>query len=249
MTARRIATTAGAAGLVAGLALGVNGLATAAGGGSSDKAANGASGSTVGRHFRGGHAEALVVSVTSGNLVVRTPAGIRTITLTAGTRYFDGQTAATRTVVRPGELVSLRLTDPRATTPVAAAVRIVPAHLAGYVTAVSGGTLTVLDQGGFSRTVTTTASTVIRKDGKAASLGALTVGSFVRAGGRAVGTDLAASRIGTGRPAAGDRMGMLGRHRMGSGPAGSAAPAGAAPAGRAGDLADDDAGADAGLQG
>ena len=221
MNTRRLATTAGAVGLVAGAALGVTGLASAAGGGTptpspkagSDSTATddgGRSGHGFGRHGgpRGrGAGEALVVKVSAGNLQLDTPGGTRTVALNATTTYFNGPTAATLAAITPGELVHVRLVDPRATAPVAAQVRVVPAHLAGYVTARTGSTLTVLDQGGFQRTVQTGSGTEVVKDGTTGKLSDISVGTFVRASGTAQGVQLQATRLATGRPGHGDGPG------------------------------------------
>ena len=258
MNTRRLATTAGAVGLVAGAALGVTGLASAAGGGtptpSPTAGAHGTaaddsarSGHGFGRHGRpGGHGagEALVLKVSAGSLQLDTPGGTRTVALNATTTYFNGVTAATLAAVTPGELVHVRLVDPRAAAPVAAQVRVVPAHLAGYVTARTGGTLTVLDQGGFQRTVRTGTDTKVVKDGAAGTLSDITVGSFVQASGTAQGVDLQAARLATGLPGHGDGPnsdGPNGDQSNGDGPNGdgpngdgpNGPPAGVAPSGPA----------------
>lgn len=220
MSTRRLATAAGSVGLVAGIALGATGLASAAGSSPSPgptttspaapSAPGGHRGPGHGRdHFRGGPREALVVSFTDTSLVVRTPRGQQTVSLT-GAAYFVDDTAASKAALTVGELVHLRLADPTANAPVATEVRVISPHLEGYVTAISGGTLTLRDTGGFVRTVTTSASTTYRKDGAAATASAVTVGSFVHARGTTSGTDLQASTVGLGRPGTGGRPGMDG---------------------------------------
>lgn len=216
MTARRLAVAAGAVGLVGGLALGATGLATAAGSSPTPSPQNGTTagpqdhGGRWGGHLPGrggGRGEALVVSFTDHSLVVRTPRGERTVALTAATAYTVDGVKATRAALRTGVLVHVRLVDRGAAKPVAAEVRVVPAHLEGYVTRVDGSTFTVLDTGGFARTVTTSGTTAFSKDGASSTITAFPVGTFVRASGTAAGTDLAATRVATGRPAAGDRPG------------------------------------------
>jgi hypothetical protein len=97
----------------------------------------------------------------------------------------------------------VQLVDPKATKPVAKQVTVLPAHLEGWVTAIAGSTLTVTDDSGFTRKVSTTATTTYTKDGKAATAAAVTVGSFLGAGGAvdADGTTLDATMITLGRPA------------------------------------------------
>lgn len=201
------------AGLVGGLALGVTGFANAAS--PSPVPSHGLRaehpwgahrpGGMKGPHLRG--YGGLVASVTGSTLVVRTPQGPKTITLTGSTAYYRGATKATLAAVRAGELVRVRLLDPRAAQPVAAVVTVVPAHLAGWVTAIGSDTITVTDLSGFTRTIRTTATTTYVKDGVASTRGALTVGTLVRATGTVDqdGTTLDATRVATGRPAAGKR--------------------------------------------
>lgn len=245
MNARRLATTTGAVGLVAGLALGANGLATAAGSATTPRP----SGATLRpsqapaagpqddrgpgpRHRpRGGPGggEALVVSSTADSLVVRTPRGEQTVALTKTTTYFTAAgTKADSSILQAGKLVHVRLSDPRAAAPTAAEIRLAAAHLDGYVTKIDAGTFTVLDPGGFVRTINTTGATEFRKDGTKATAAAITVGSFVSASGTAVGADLQATRITTGRPDPADRPGDADR------PARPGRPGGAPAAGQQG---------------
>lgn len=219
MSTRRLATTAGAAGLIAGVALGATGLASAAGSSPTPTPATGAkpaapSGGPQGRHpgrpggpGGPGMQEAVVVSVTSSTLEVATPRGTRTISLTDKTKYFQGPDSSNFATLGKNELVRVQLVDRSAAKPVAAEVHVLPAHLEGYVTAVTGGTLTVLDQGGFSRTVLTSLATKVQKDGASGKLTDIAVGSFVRASGTAQGSDLQAAHLATGRPAKGERPG------------------------------------------
>jgi hypothetical protein len=90
---------------------------------------------------------------------------------------------------------------------VAATVVVLPAHLAGWVTAKDGDVLTITDHDGFTRTIRTSSATTVTKDGANSSLAAITVGSFVRALGDVAGdgTTLNAERIVLGEPQKGPR--------------------------------------------
>jgi hypothetical protein len=207
---KRWTLAAGAAGLVAGLALGVSGLASAADPTPSATAGPDRPRPHDGLHRKGpmGHgpgAGGLVSAVTAGSLTVRTPDGTRTIGLTSSTTYYEGRTAATRDAVDVGDVVAVRLADPAASTPVASVVQVLPAHLGGWVTRVAGSTITITDPAGFTRTIATTSATTYRKDGAAATAAAVTVGSFVRALGAvaADGTTLDAASVEVGRPGPG----------------------------------------------
>lgn len=202
---KRWALIAGSAGLVAGLALGVTGLAAATAPTPSPTAKADAArpfdrgpGHFQGRehHGRGG----LVSAISSSSLTVRTPAGSRTIGLTGATTYYRGEIKATQASVKVGDVVHVRLVDPAAASPVAAVVTVVPAHLAGFVTKIDGSTITLVDGSGFTRTLTTSSATVYDKDGATGSASDITVGSFIHALGTvdANGTTLDATKVGTG---------------------------------------------------
>jgi hypothetical protein len=212
MTTRtRWAVAAGSAGLAAGLALGVTGFATAASPTPSPSTVRpqqqqGELRDRMMHHLRGG--AGLVSAVSADRLTLRTPDGTRTIGLTGSTTYYTGQTKATKGAVKVGSVVHVRLVDPRAGTPVAAVVTVVPAHLDGWVTAVSGGTITLTDSSGFRRTVRTSSTTTYVKDGATATSSIVSVGTFVRAIGTVDGdgTTLDATRVATGRPDRGDGL-------------------------------------------
>ena len=210
----------GAGGLAVGVALGVTGLANAA-----DPSPTPSPGAAAGQdvrpdhrgmpfrdHMRGDHRGGyggLVTSISSDSLTVRTPRGTETIALTSSTTYYQGQTKATRSAVSSGDVVHVRLVDPRATKKVAAVVTVVPAHLDGWVTAVSGDSITLKDMDGFTRTISTSSSTTYLKDGATATRSAITVGALVRAVGQvdSDGTTLDATRVATGAPGPADRPG------------------------------------------
>ena len=84
---------------------------------------------------------------------------------------------------------------------------MLPAHLAGWVTAKDGDVLTITDPTGFTRTIRTSSATTVTKDGADSNLAAVTVGSFLRAMGEVAddGTTLNAERIVVGGPEKGPR--------------------------------------------
>src|SRR5258708_2920040 len=134
------------AGLVAGLALGLTGFAHAANPSPSPSPFARTGGPGFGHHFgapfghRFGHRDGwrgLVTSVSADALTVRTLRGTQTIALNSNTVYYQGQDKSSKSAVKSGELVMVRLVDPRASAPVAAVVTVVPAHLAGWVTSIS----------------------------------------------------------------------------------------------------------------
>lgn len=232
----RWAVTAGSAGLAAGLALGVTGLSSAA---SPSPSPDTKAKQRLDRPFkdfrhelkRGMRGEGGLVSSISGNtLTVRTHGGTKTVTLNGSTTYYTGQTKASKSAVHVGDVVHVRLVDPKATKPVAAVITVLPAHLDGWVTKVDGSTIIVTDPGGFTRTITTSGSTTYVKDGATATASAITVGTFIRAVGQVDdnGTSLDATRIATGHPAKGE-------HHMG----GPGMPGVMAPDMRGDDLGDD----------
>jgi hypothetical protein len=211
----------GAAGLVAGVALGVTGFANAADPSPSPSPGNGQDlgqrfpdrhgGPFGGRfkdHVRGGYG-GLVTAIDSDSLTVRSPRGTETISLTSSTTYYVGKTKAARSAVEKGTVVHVRLVDPRATKKVAAVVTVLPAHLEGWVTKIGDSSITLTDPSGFTRTIRTGPATTYVKDGAAATRTAITVGSLVRAIGQvdSDGTTLDATRVAVGRPAKEDRAG------------------------------------------
>jgi hypothetical protein len=134
---------------------------------------------------------------------VRTPEGVETVGLNGSTAFYKGRTPASRSDVRPGEVVRIRLADPRASTKVASVVVLVPARISGWVTKVDDASLTVTDRDGFTRTIRTTGATTYEKDGATAARAVVAVGTFVHALGSvdADGTTLDAERVLVGRPA------------------------------------------------
>jgi len=215
-TKTHVAVAAGTAGLLGGLALGITGIATAADG--ADPAPRSAAapmhdgmGPMGGRHMgpggRGGmhglHGSGgLVTAVDADSLTFRTGDGTKTVTLTGSTTFYEGPTKATRDAVDVGDVVGVRLVDPAASSPVAAVVHVRLAHVAGWITAVDGSTVTLKDLDGFTRTVRTSSATDWYDDGEEASSSIARVGTLVRAHGTVAsdGTTLEATRVATGTP-------------------------------------------------
>lgn len=205
MTAKRWSLVAGSAGLVGGLALGVTGFANAA-----NPTPSPAPGShQAGDRFRGGpehglgRAGGLVTAVTGDSVTLRTSDGTKTVALTGTTTYANGKATATKSILKVGSLVFVKLVDPAAAKPVAAAVTVLPAHLGGFISKVDGSTVTLTDESGFTRTLTTSGATTYEKDGVRATSSILTVGALVRALGTvdADGTTLDATKVSVGKPA------------------------------------------------
>ncbi len=227
MSTRRTGWALGAAGLAAGLALGVTGFANAADPSPSPSTTpdhqlkhrmdrHGPFGGRFEDHHLRGHG-GLVTAIDSDSITVRTPEGSDTIALNSNTAYYVGKTKATHSAISKGDVVHVRVVDPRATKKVAAVVELLPAHLEGWVTKVDNDSFTITDLSGFTRTVGTSGSTTYVKDGATATRDAITVGTLVRALGTVDddGTTLDATRVAVGTPDKLERM----DHR--DGPAGA----------------------------
>ena len=196
---KRTAAVAAVVGLATGLGLGITGIADAVGGTPTPSPSQrpqtdrphgrpdvpGWRGLGGGKALHGKRTGGIVTSVGASSITVALPGGSRTITLNAATTYFQGKDKATRGAVRVGEVVGIRLVDPGATTPVAKTVVVLPAHLAGLVTKVDGNTITIVDRGGFTRTIHVTSTPAVK------------VGQFVAAVGTvdADGTTLDATSV------------------------------------------------------
>ncbi len=137
--------SAAGTGLVAGLALGVTGLANAASSTTTSPSTSG-SASVAGQGHHGKHhgdrdgrgAGDLVTAVSGNTITLDTPSGVKTVTVTPASVYKHGQGTALLADVKPNEIVRVRFLDPTAAAPVAKSVRIELARADGYVTAVNG---------------------------------------------------------------------------------------------------------------
>lgn len=204
---KRLAVAAGSIGLVAGLGLGATGLASAtapvsasmttAADGEGKQRQHPKKGAGKGRGFGG-----LVTAVSASSLTTNTPWGSKTVGVNDATVYYEGKDKVAASAIEVGEVVIVRLADPKSTTPMAAVVKVVPAHVVGWVKDVLGTTITVVDKSGFTRVVTTSSSTGFTKDGETSSLADLDPGMFIRVLG-SVGEDgstLNAARVASGKP-------------------------------------------------
>ena len=203
---RLVAATAAGTGLAAGLFLGVTGLASASTTTTSPSSSPGAASSGPrhghhGHHGKHGAGGALVTSVNGNTITLNTPRGTKTVTVNSATVYKHGTTTAALADVKVHDIVRVQLVDPNASAPVAKEVRIVVARVDGYVTAVNGNAVTVIDRGGFTRIVQESQATTYRDAGNAGSPAEVAVGKFIRVEGNVDpnGTTLDATRIGTGQ--------------------------------------------------
>jgi hypothetical protein len=196
-------------GLVAGIALGVTGVASASTSTTTSPSKFGAA-SVAGQPHHDKHrtgadhrgAGDLVTAVSGNTLTLDTPAGVKTVTVTPETVYQRGMGAASLANVKPNEIVRVRFVDPTAPALVAKSVRIELARADGYVTAVNGTSFTIVGRDGFALTVQESSTTVYRNASAAGSPTEVSVGKLVHAEGNvdANGTTLDATRIGTGNP-------------------------------------------------
>lgn len=204
---KRWAIAAGSIGLVSGIGLGVTGLASATSPAPSNAITASADGDERNRRHprldkRMGHGPGgLVTKVNATSLTVSTVRGSKTVQLNGSTTFYEGKQQVSASAIDVGEVVHIRLTDPQASSPVAAVVRVVPAHVGGWVTAIEGSTITLVDRAGFTRIVSTGSTTAFTKDGASSSLAALTVGDFVHAAGSVDGdgTTLTATQVLSGK--------------------------------------------------
>ena len=201
------------AGVVAGVALGVTGLAGAASPSPSPSPGQAQPdlkqrfdrhGPGMGFGHRGmmGGYGGLVTAIDSDSLSLSTPRGSETVALDGSTTYYVGKTKATRSAIGKGDVVHVRVADPSATKKVATVVTLAPARLGGWVTKVDSDTITLTDHDGFTRTVRTSGSTTYLKDGASATRSAVTVGAMVMAVGKVDdnGTTLDADQVSVGMP-------------------------------------------------
>jgi hypothetical protein len=98
-----------------------------------------------------------VVSVGSGNFVLRVNGGTQTVDTTGSTSYAELGSSTTLPGVLDGEWVAVTL-DPSASAPTATSVTVFPERAGGTVTSMSGSTVTLASRYG-SRTVLVSPST------------------------------------------------------------------------------------------
>jgi hypothetical protein len=154
-------------GLIAGIALGVTGVASASTSAATSPAQSG-SANVAGQPHHGKHrgggdrheAGDLVTAVSGNTLTLDTPGGVKSVTVTPTTVYKRGMATASLADVKPNEIVRVRFVDPTAPALVAKNVRIELARADGYVTAVNGTAFTLIGRDGFARTVQESSATV-----------------------------------------------------------------------------------------
>ena len=149
-----------------------------------------------------GHGAGTVTAVSATSLTVKSLDGASTTyTLSSSTTFaIDRNTAATAADVTVGsrDFVMPSTSDAGA----AASVHIEQPRLAGTVQSVSGGAVTIADEQGFWHTVDVSGSTSYSKSGATASVGDVTVGTFVMATGTIANnhTTLDATSVSIGMP-------------------------------------------------
>ena len=146
-----------------------------------------------------------ITALTSASVTVeRLDGTTSTYAINGSTTVTDLRHGATTSNLALGENVHVIVSaaDPS----VASSIDIVPAAAAGRVSAVNGDTITIVGPKGTSETVLVGATTKYSKDGTNATLGEVSVGSFIFALGTFASspTTLDAATIGIGTPTPGN---------------------------------------------
>lgn len=230
-TSKRPAAIAAAAAIALGAVGGTAAVAAAAHGhknhkqgqtGSSSTSPQGAPGRgdrhgpPVGDHRMG--ARGTVTAISESSITVKALDGTETTYAIDGSATFAKErSSATAADVTVGSTVMVIASSSSATT--AATIVIDLPHLAGTVTAVDGSTITVADQEGFWRTISTSGSTTYTTNGSAGSSADVVVGKVIMAEGAVASdhTTLNASSITVGLPAQGQAGGRGDHGPMGGG--------------------------------
>ena len=170
---------------------------------------------------RGPGSGGIVTALSGTSITVKDRSGSSsTFTIDASTKVTKERSSASVSDLALGELVMISPSTSSTTT--AASIDVELAHVAGRVTAVSGDSITLSDRDGATKTVVVNSATVISKNAASATLGDVTVGSFVFAEGTfdAAATTLSASTLGIGAPGAGSGPQGFGPGDAGHGPGG-----------------------------
>lgn len=171
-----------------------------------------------GQHHMGAHGT--VTAVSASSITVKALDGTETtFAIDSSTTFKKERSDATAADVAVGSRVMVIPSSSSATT--AGTIVVDLPHLAGTVTAVDGSTITISDQEGFWRTISTSGSTTYTTNGSAGSAADVVVGKVVMAEGSVASdhTTLNASSVTVGLPAQGQAGGPDGRHG-GPGPMG-----------------------------
>jgi hypothetical protein len=169
-----------------------------------------------------------VIALTGSAITVLNREGSSTTyAITSTTTVTKDRASSTIAALALGESVHINVSSTDATT--ATSIDIVPANIAGKVTAVSGDTITIAGPDGTTGTIDVTSSTTFAKSGATASLSDVTVGSFVFAEGTfgATATTIDATSVGIGQPSPGTGPGPRGFAGGGQGGPGGPGPMGA----------------------
>ena len=120
-----------------------------------------------------------VIAVTSSTLTVQTRGGVtRSLQLSTSTRYLQGAATVSSGVIRVGTFVRVKTHQSSATV-----VRILEARTVGVVTSISGGSITITNDHGLTRTLVTSSATAYREAGSVVTPTALRVGELIIARG------------------------------------------------------------------
>ena len=153
-------------------------------------------------HFGHGGDEGTVTSVSPTSVTISTLGGSSsTFTITSSTVVHKDHATASISDLKSGDTVRIEPSSSSSTT--AASIGIDSPHLFGTVNSVSGSTITIKDQDGFWRTITTSGATTYTKSGAASTASAVSVGTIISAEGAIAAdhTTLDAASITIGLPA------------------------------------------------
>ncbi len=134
---------------------------------------------------------------TSVSVLLRNGTSV-TFAITSATTFTEGTSATTVASLAIGQRVRVQTTNPVTTTSTststttssatATSIEIELARLSGIVTAVSGDSITVANEQGFTHTIVVTSTTTFALEGSSATLANVVVGSRIHATG-VIGTD------------------------------------------------------------
>lgn len=141
-----------------------------------------------GRGFDGpgrGFGGITITAISGSNISLETKDGwTRTITVDSGTAYTKSGTTIALSDLKVGDEIRFRQTLESDGTWTIDAIAVIPPHVGGKVTAISGSTITVEQRDGTSATIRVTAETTYRVAGTdGAALSDVTVGMFLAAEG------------------------------------------------------------------
>lgn len=172
-----------------------------------------------------------VTAITATSITVTDPSGTRsTYGVNTSTTVTKNGRGATLSDVVTGDNVHIALSSSDPT--LAQAIDIVPAGVAGKVTAINGDVLTITGPNGTTGSVVVSSSTTYAKGGASASLGDVSVGTVIFARGSfgSSATVVDATTVGIGQPGpGGPGVGPMGMGGPGGPPPGPRGPGVAAP--------------------